>query len=47
MKSFLFFIGLIAIVCSEHVEKDFGAFKAKYNKNYLTIPEVSIAKQMF
>merc|ERR1712018_608894 len=47
MKSFLFFIGLIAIVCSVHVEKDFGAFKAKYNKKYLTIPEDIYRQEVF
>ena len=42
MKAFIVLFGIIAFVFAEHVEKDFGAFKAKYNKKYQTIPEVII-----
>ena len=44
MKAFIVLFGIIAFVFAEHVEKDFGAFKAKYNKKYQTIPEVIIKR---
>jgi len=47
MKILLVLIGLIAIVFSEHVEKDWGAFKAKYSKKYLTIPEDIYRQEVF
>merc|ERR1719220_2472289 len=47
MKTFLLIVGCFAIVLAEHVEKDFGAFKAKYNKKYQTIPEDIYRQEVF
>ena len=44
MKAFIVLFCIIAFVFAEHVEKDFGAFKATYNKKYQTIPEVIIRR---
>merc|ERR1712154_545927 len=47
MKSFIALFGVIVYVFAEHVEKDFGAFKTKYNKKYLTIPEDIYRQEVF